>query len=190
MSIESNLLSKLKSKNPTGIHKSLSLYFQPILNPSANINTVDDVTSFKSLVIKCFTFLGTGLCKSQSLKFFTKSIRNELFEVYELCLRALDAVLLKLNIAHNHDRYWLGQQVRFIKCLEIHGRFNVVENHGLTVLERVKGNHVIRESMHCLVLEIYLSLFKTSPKSNTTKDQHCKRLLKFMEEAKEWQGYI
>ncbi|WJX63667.1 separase [Trifolium repens] len=180
---EEDLLSKLQSSNPTGIYNSLTSYLSPILESGADIDSIN-VISFQTFLHKCFSILGTVLCKPQQYKCGGSTNFNELFKAYELCLSALEVILPKFG---DSDKYWLRHKVTFIKCLEKHKRINDVEKHGLNVIERVDKIQVIRENSHCKVLEIYESLFKIPQKSTTTDDQHCERLMDFMKKAITWQ---
>jgi hypothetical protein len=73
-----DLLSKLRSIDPTGIHNSLTLYLNPILESGADIDKVD-VRGFQSFLNKCFAILGSVLLETPQCE-HSESILNELFE--------------------------------------------------------------------------------------------------------------
>lgn len=174
---------QLRSSNPKGIHDRFSLYLGPILLSSADVD-IDDLTKFQTFLKGCLRILSTRLSKPKKFK-YSKDILNEIFQVYQLCLRSFDATLSRLG---NLDDS-LGYYVKFIECLRVGGRVDDAEKYGLAQLNVVYSNPVIHANSHCKVLKIYLSLLKIGKKSTTTDDEHCVRLLQFMNKAKACQGY-
>lgn len=184
MSTNSDLMFKqLRSSNPKGIHDRFTSYLRPI--SSEDVNMVD-LTNFQTFLKKCLTILGIRLFQPKKYK-YSKGILNEIFEVYQLCLKSLDTALSKLgNLVEHTLKYY----VQFIECLEVGGRVDDVEKYGLAELEKVDSNVVIHADSHCDVLKTYACLLKIPQKRTTTDEEHCDRLLKYMDKAKEWKGYI
>lgn len=186
---ESSLLSKLESSNSTPIYPLFSDYLRPFKDTKKHDHQLLRTLAkrFLPFLNKCLSVIPKRLSDSHLQRQLQPDFSDELFRVYGLCLNSLELICSQLSCKPYSIEV---QRVRFVHCLEAHGKHAEAESEGFRVLERLnsmdfEGKATDAEFAKVLV-ETVAILVKCAAVWQRKDLQVYKRVLQILETADSW----